>query len=200
MPAEDFARIMVPKSDEELLQVIEVDNKDYCESAVEAAKQELIARGIPFKEGSRAYVPSSFAEKYYDSENRFGDFLIDGLCYSILGSAVVFLVSAKPYSATWLLTTFATTFLYYFLLEACWGKTIGKWILGLKVVDVDGNKPTRGAIALRTLCRFIPFEEFTFLFGYGWTKTGKLKGNLHDQLSGTYVVSEKKIDRDRQSA
>lgn len=46
----------------------------------------------------------------------------------------------------------------------------------------DGTKPDFKAVALRTLCRFIPFEAFTYLGSsnpMGW----------HDKLSSTRVVS-----------
>lgn len=69
---------------------------------------------------------------------------------------------------------------YYILLEALKGKTVGKMITGSQVVDEDGYKASFGRIVLRTICRFIPFEAFSFLFGdpVGW----------HDLLSKTRVV------------
>ena len=197
MPVEDFIHIMSSKSDEELLQIVEEENKGYQTDALEAAKQELDSRGIPYREGSRAYVPSSFAEKYYESENRFWDYLIDSIIFSIIGTIVGFLVSDDPDSLAWTIASTVAIFIYYFLMEAALGKTVGKMILGLKVVDINGNPATTKALLLRTLCRFIPFEALSFLFGNEWSKDGRLKGNLHDQLSKTYVVSEKRIASDK---
>lgn len=85
-------------------------------------------------------------------------------------------------------------FLYYFIMEATCGKTVGKMILGLKVVDRDGNQPSAGRIALRTLCRFVPFDNFSFLFGNVWNKDGGLGGNW--QWFHTYVVNMKEIKED----
>jgi len=70
---------------------------------------------------------------------------------------------------------------YYFPQEIIIGKTVGKMIVGTKVVDLDGNKPKAGTILLRTFCRFIPFESFSFLYAEG------TKG-WHDRLSKTKVV------------
>ncbi|MDD7985793.1 RDD family protein [Lentisphaera marina] len=70
---------------------------------------------------------------------------------------------------------------YYFPQEILLGKTVGKMILGTKVVDLEGNKPKAGTILLRTFCRFIPFESFSFLYADG------TKG-WHDRLSKTKVV------------
>ena len=53
--------------------------------------------------------------------------------------------------------------LYYFIMELTLGKTIGKFFTGTKVVNLNGGKPNSSEIAIRTLCRFIPFELFTFL-------------------------------------
>lgn len=75
------------------------------------------------------------------------------------------------------------TFLYYFPQEAFSGRTLGKLITGTKVVNEDGTKLTFGRAFGRTLCRFIPFEAFSFLGGdgrpLGW----------HDRIPKTQVVS-----------
>ena len=65
------------------------------------------------------------------------------------------------------------------------GKTIGKYITKTVVVMEDGSKPKSSNILLRSLCRLIPFEAFSFLGakGKGW----------HDTISKTYVVDEIKF-------
>jgi uncharacterized RDD family membrane protein YckC len=69
---------------------------------------------------------------------------------------------------------------YYVPQEFFWGRTLGKFITGTKVVSADGVTPTLFRIVGRTLCRMIPFEWFTFLetSPVGW----------HDKFSGTRVV------------
>lgn len=76
--------------------------------------------------------------------------------------------------------------LYYIFAEYLTGKTLGKLIVGAKVVDVNGNKPSLKMALIRTLCRFIPFDAFSYLFGEddrGW----------HDRISKTYVIDSKYI-------
>ncbi|MBL7864965.1 MAG: RDD family protein [Cyclobacteriaceae bacterium] len=75
-------------------------------------------------------------------------------------------------------------FLYYFLMENTFGRTLGKLVTGTRVVDLHGNKPTSGAIFRRTISRFVPFEQFSFL---GSTPTG-----WHDRWTDTLVVDLKK--------
>ncbi|HYG39543.1 MAG TPA: RDD family protein [Cytophagales bacterium] len=78
------------------------------------------------------------------------------------------------------LVLFSVYLPYYIFLEYLKGKTVGKMITGTQVLDEDGYKASFGRIVLRTVCRFIPFEAVSFLFGdaVGW----------HDLLSKTRVV------------
>lgn len=70
---------------------------------------------------------------------------------------------------------------YYSTLEFTTGKSLAKYITKTKVVDAEGNIPKYSSILLRTLARFIPFEQFSFLGSesIGW----------HDKLSGTRVIN-----------
>lgn len=77
--------------------------------------------------------------------------------------------------------------LYYVVLEACFGRTIGKWITGTKVVDESGNTPSLGKILGRTFCRVIPFEPFSFL--------GSEQRGWHDSIPKTWVVRTRGVDK-----
>jgi len=70
--------------------------------------------------------------------------------------------------------------IYYGVQEHYTGRTIAKYLTKTKVVMQDGSKPSFKTIIIRSLCRFIPFEALTFLFG---DNTG-----LHDKISKTRVV------------
>lgn len=75
--------------------------------------------------------------------------------------------------------------IYYNVFEIFFGTTIGKLFTKTVVVDIYGEKPNANAILIRSLCRLIPFEVFSF-FGtpcIGW----------HDSLSKTYVVSKEDL-------
>ncbi len=71
---------------------------------------------------------------------------------------------------------------YYSVFEAATGVTLGKLVTGTRVVAVDGSKPTVGQILGRSLCRFIPFEAFSFFGGQGRPV------GWHDSISGTRVI------------
>lgn len=78
-------------------------------------------------------------------------------------------------SASWFI--FINMFWYYFILELLFLQTIGK-LHNNSFVHYEGSKPK--AILLRTLCRFIPLEPFSFFGKEGW----------HDALSKTKVTIE----------
>jgi uncharacterized RDD family membrane protein YckC len=71
--------------------------------------------------------------------------------------------------------------IYYTVFETLIGRTIAKYITKTKVVTEIGEKPTFKMILIRSLCRFIPFEAFSFLLGVesGW----------HDTMSKTTVIN-----------
>ena len=78
-------------------------------------------------------------------------------------------------------------FLYYFICEFLWGKTLGKKICGTKVATLDGSKPSAKAVIIRTLCRIIPFNFISFFFT-DRDENGNKTRMWHDILSNTRVV------------
>jgi uncharacterized RDD family membrane protein YckC len=85
-----------------------------------------------------------------------------------------------------LMVGFLIVLTYYSLLEGLTSRTLGKFITGTYVVTDEGLKPSFSTILGRTLCRFIPFEQFTFLFG---------SVGFHDRLSHTRVVRDLPVQR-----
>ena len=73
--------------------------------------------------------------------------------------------------------------IYYAFLEMTTGRTIAKFITKTKVVNEKGDKPNFSTILIRTLCRFIPFEPFSFL--------GSDNSGWHDKFSKTMVIEIK---------
>ncbi|MBT3302374.1 MAG: hypothetical protein HOD63_01425 [Bacteroidetes bacterium] len=70
---------------------------------------------------------------------------------------------------------------YCFIFESFTGQTIGKLILQLQVIDSQtGYRISFQKVALRTLCRLIPFDAIFYLNYYP-------KG-LHDTLPKTFII------------
>ncbi|MBI5787264.1 MAG: RDD family protein [Candidatus Schekmanbacteria bacterium] len=75
---------------------------------------------------------------------------------------------------------------YYVIFHATDGQTIGKAVLGIKVIDADGNPPTLWQAYRRRMAHF--FSIITFGLGYLWMIFDAKKQTLHDKIADTYVV------------
>lgn len=125
---------------------------------------------------------------------RFTNYIIDFICtlifvvvFSFILGIVLALVAPSTLSVfegdnkllEYLIGFIAGT-IYYSMLEGISGQSIGKAITRTKVVTETGEKPDFATILLRSVCRYIPFDAFSFLSAepIGW----------HDSLSKTRVV------------
>ncbi|MCC2547084.1 RDD family protein [Hymenobacter sp. BT175] len=129
---------------------------------------------------------------------RFGNYLIDIAAFYLgcIGAGILVGIGLSMSGNVHLLNGLEGPFstlvgmlllsLYYFVLEATTGRTIGKLFTRTRVIMADGSRITTRAALIRSLCRLIPFEAFSFL--------GDPESGLHDRLSKTRVV---RIDRDR---
>jgi uncharacterized RDD family membrane protein YckC len=83
----------------------------------------------------------------------------------------------------------ALVLLYYFALEAAIGQTVGKLLLGVRVVRTDGSRPSVAAIAARTLLRVVDWLPFLYLVGFIATlATGGRRQRLGDLAAKTGVA------------
>src|SRR5260221_4810584 len=79
-------------------------------------------------------------------------------------------------------------FLYYIVLEAVLGATLGKLLLGLRVVNVDGSRIGWGASIIRNLLRIIDALPFFYLLGAILIWTSPQRQRLGDRVAQTVVV------------
>ncbi len=83
----------------------------------------------------------------------------------------------------------ALVLLYYFITEATLGGTLGKRLLGLRVVRLDGGPAGTGAVAVRTLMRLIDSLPFLYLIGFiSMLATGARRQRLGDLVAKTTVA------------
>jgi uncharacterized RDD family membrane protein YckC len=137
-------------------------------------------------------------------EQRFLNAIIDSLFIYILvlsaGTTIVLIAEATSNFAVsgWVETLSGVEimgygllimFLYYFLTEVYFSRTLAKLVTRTVVVASDGSKPTIKMIFIRTLSRFIIFEALSYL--------GSVSRGWHDSLSGTYVVKKKKLAKSK---
>ena len=121
---------------------------------------------------------------------RIGNIFIDLIALFALSLFIEYLISETDFYHDYMrldgikrLIWVILVVFYFTILEATTGKTLGKLVTGTKAVSEDGSKLTFGKALGRVLCRFIPFEVFSF-FG----SKGKPIG-WHDSIPGTLVIS-----------
>lgn len=80
--------------------------------------------------------------------------------------------------------------IYYNVFEIFFSRTIGKFITKTIVVNINGEKPDNQEILVRSLCRLIPFDGFSFL--------GAPNKGWHDSISKTYVVKKELLEKKKE--
>jgi len=79
-------------------------------------------------------------------------------------------------------------FAYYIVMEARWGQTLGKMLLGIKVVrESTGRPPGLGAAALRTVLRIVDGIA-SYLVAFVVVLASGKNQRLGDMAAGTLVV------------
>ncbi len=116
---------------------------------------------------------------------RFWAFVIDVLIFAILFWILAQLIDNFTLS----LLMLVIVWLYYALLESSPQQaSLGKQLLGLKVVDKRGQRLSFGKATKRLLSRLV--TNFTFYFGFFSAAFDKQNQTLHDRLSKSLVVEK----------
>jgi uncharacterized RDD family membrane protein YckC len=76
--------------------------------------------------------------------------------------------------------------LYFVMFWSLTGRTIGKWFMGLRVVNQDGRPPTIGRSIVRALGYAL--SALAFWIGYVWVIIDDERQGWHDHMARTWVV------------
>ena len=106
---------------------------------------------------------------------------------AIVISFLYFIVLEALQTGAPALLVFVISFLYFIVLEALQGATVGKMILGLRVVKTNGAPITWTDSLIRNELRIID-GLFSYLVGAILIWTSPLKQRLGDRLANTMVV------------
>ncbi|MET2984509.1 RDD family protein [Aureibaculum conchae] len=129
---------------------------------------------------------------------RIGSFLLDGLIivgYAIIMNWVLNAIGLEPDMESWMIYLIMglPIFFYSLLFEVLMnGQTPGKYVNKIRVVKIDGSKPTFGSYLLRWMLRLI---DISIASGSVALLTILLNGKgqrLGDIAASTTVISEKK--------
>jgi uncharacterized RDD family membrane protein YckC len=139
------------------------------------------------------YQAQAMSLRYVGVWRRFLAVLIDGI---ILG-AVYYVVAAATGNLTPTDSGSASlpggvvavvAFLYFIILEGFMGATIGKFLLGIRVVKLDGSHIGLGAAIIRNLLRIIDALPTAYILGAILIWTSSRKQRLGDRVAHTVVV------------
>ncbi len=75
---------------------------------------------------------------------------------------------------------------YFVIPTTIWGRTPGKWVAGIVVVDSDGRTPGPAAIPREMIGKFVSFISGTL--GIVWLVFDPKRQGWHDKIAGTFVV------------
>ena len=114
------------------------------------------------------------------TEKRFLQLLIDIIPISVITFILSFFFDNKY--------LYVFSYFFYFLIcEGIFHTSLGKKVMGHRIIVEDFIGIDMYIILVRTFCRMIPFDALTCMGDYSY--------GLHDKLSNTYVVSESEYKR-----
>lgn len=128
---------------------------------------------------------------------RFAAALLDGLILGAVNFLLGFIFgsqgvsySTSGYSSTSPLQSILSLAVwigYVVFYQAQTGQTLGKKVMGIKVVTLDGKRPSALTFFLRDVIGKIVSSVILFI-GYLWVIWDSKKQALHDKIASTYVV------------
>ena len=122
---------------------------------------------------------------YVSIWKRFWAFIIDLLVFAALCIVLAQLLDEFTLS----LVLLVIIWLYYALLESSpWQASLGKRLMGLKVVDRRGKRLSFAKATKRLLSRLV--TNLTFYFGFFTAAFDKRKETLHDKMSKSVVIAK----------
>jgi uncharacterized RDD family membrane protein YckC len=120
------------------------------------------------------------------------DFIVLFVAIGIVGAVL------KPKDTPAMLAVCALVSLaYYFVMEAVFARTVGKFLHGLVVVSDEGGKPSLAAVFLRTITRLVEVNPILFgaLPAGLIANVSKSHQRLGDLLAGTFVILPADVPR-----
>ena len=121
------------------------------------------------------------------------DVIIIGVAVGLLGLFTWFAVGSFSWWSSWpswvpfFNWSGVLYFLYWFLLDGAYGQSLGKMIMHLKVVRLDGNRMNMGQAALESVGKafIVPLDVLL-----GWILYPRQRQRLFNYVSGTIVIRE----------
>lgn len=127
---------------------------------------------------------------------RFAALFLDGIILGVVNWLVSSVTGINTLNTTAaaaaanpmaLLVSLGISIVYWVVLQSYMGQTLGKKVMGIKVVDSAGNKPSMITFALREILGKL-ISSIILGIGYLMVIWDGKKQALHDKIASTYVV------------
>jgi uncharacterized RDD family membrane protein YckC len=128
-------------------------------------------------------------DKYQTVSKRFFAGVIDGLIFLPIGFIDAGIASLEPSKwvwIVWLLISFPIGWIYYVILTARYGQTLGKMAAGIKVLDVNEDRPVTFAQSFLRESVFIGFNTILLAYAVYLTVNDIPRGD--EQLTNVDLV------------
>jgi uncharacterized RDD family membrane protein YckC len=135
-------------------------------------------------------LPAFPVERTRVSGRRLVAHLADGVLYGVLFAVLILVAAAIGNAALAIAFVLGLTVLnvaYYVVLERPNGRTPGKRLVGLRVVDAAGQVPTTSALVKRTIPLLIEYVYVIALIGM---LTSEYRQRFGDRWGKTYVIED----------
>ena len=119
-----------------------------------------------------------------DVGTRFIALVIDGVILGIIG-AVLGMVLGSTNTGGIVGFLIGVGYQWYFLTQQN-GQTVGKKLMGIRVIKVNGEPLTPVDVLIRYIGYFI--NSAIILLGWIWALFDSNRQGWHDKLAGTYVI------------
>ena len=133
------------------------------------------------------------AVKYMGFWIRLGAAIIDAVVVWLVSNVLSSVVYLLPlfldlsYFLLVVIVSWLPGLLYYWLFIGLKGQTLGKMAVGIKVVNVQGDRPGLGVAALREILGKL-ISTIVLCLGFLWIAFDNNKQGWHDKIASTYVV------------
>ncbi|GAB3798400.1 RDD family protein [Virgibacillus kimchii] len=126
---------------------------------------------------------------------RLAGVLFDAILIGIVVSAAIFLLGLDTADRAVQTGESIISVLYFVIVPAVWyGYTVGKRLMGIRIVKMDGSNVTIGTMLLRYLVTGLIYGltlGIAFIVSVFMVALRKDKRAIHDFIAGTYVTYDK---------
>lgn len=131
--------------------------------------------------------PQAASGQYVGIGPRLVAVIIDGIILFIIEYILLTILGQNQAGLSYFIETVILV-AYYTVMEATLGATVGKMVMGLRVVRQDGGPISWTESLIRNLLRLIDALPFAYIVGAIIMSTNPLKQRLGDKVAHTVVI------------